>query len=296
MPFIEKVFVIDQPTPALHALCTALALSPAEAGRLIDKRRVVCETRPVVRKNESVAGRLAVTLFEACAAPLAPLAETGAFALFDKPSGMLVHPRKLDATPSLLDSVHALYGPQANIVHRIDRETSGLVLVSRTKEAEGRLKAMFRERSIEKVYLALVRGRLESRITIDVPLCDTDPASAIRLKGCVSPTGLPSVTRIVPLAYDPDSDTTLIEAHPLTGRQHQIRLHLFHVKHPIIGDPLYGPDESTAISYLEGKLAPNERQAATGASRLMLHAARLRMVYDGESYDVTAPIPWARQP
>ena len=77
------------------------------------------------------------------------------------------------------------------------------------------------------------------------------------------------------ITYFPDTDTTLVEASPYTGRQHQIRVHLFHVEHPIIGDPIYGQNEDDAVRFLDREMSAEERLNNTGASRLLLHAYSL---------------------
>jgi 23S rRNA pseudouridine1911/1915/1917 synthase len=99
--------------------------------------------------------------------------------------------------------------------------------------------------------------------------------SQVKHKVFISDEGKASHTDFVPLEYDKSIDATLVACYPHTGRTHQIRVHLFHVKHPILGDPLYGSTYQTADDYLEGVLSHEDRMMATGASRLMLHAQSL---------------------
>lgn len=292
LPFFQKEFVIQTPQRIIDFLVDSLALDPLKAGRLIDKKRVVSEQGPITSKNQYYQGKVTITLFEAAGDILSPFFEHEDFALFEKPSGLLVHPKKLDAQSSLLDTLHTLYGEFSNIVHRLDKETSGLVLASRTKEAERLFKEMFRSQQIKKTYHALVRGEVTSQLRIDAPLITSDPHSLIRLACRVDPLGLPSTTLVTPLAYDAEKNQTLVEVHPLTGRQHQIRVHMFHVNHPLIGDPLYGVEGEFAIAYLEGRVTPQRRYEATGGERLMLHATQMHFSYKGEDYHFTSKAPF----
>jgi 23S rRNA pseudouridine1911/1915/1917 synthase len=90
------------------------------------------------------------------------------------------------------------------------------------------------------------------------------------------------------LEYFPDLDMTLVEAKPLTGRQHQIRVHLFHVKHPIVGDPIYGQREEDVVRFLDKEISDEERIEKSGARRLLLHANRLAFTLDGIRYDLVS--------
>ena len=83
---------------------------------------------------------------------------------------------------------------------------------------------------------------------------------------------------------------TLVEAHPRTGRQHQIRVHLFHVKHPIVGDPIYGQKEEDVVRFLDRDISPEERKVLSGATRLLLHASQLGFEYEGNSYDLHSKV------
>jgi 23S rRNA pseudouridine1911/1915/1917 synthase len=133
----------------------------------------------------------------------------------------------------------------------------------------------------------MVRGHLSEPLDIEEPLLRREDASSIiRMIVRVHPEGKPSRTFIKPLEYFPDIDATLVEASPLTGRQHQIRVHLFHVKHPIIGDPIYGQDENDAVRFLDREMSLEERFNNTGASRLLLHAHSLEFTYNEVPYHV----------
>ena len=100
----------------------------------------------------------------------------------------------------------------------------------------------------------------------------------------VHESGKKSKTDFKPLEYFPDIDMTLVECSPHTGRQHQIRVHLFHVKHPIVGDPIYGQTKKDFIRHLDKDLSPQERIEKSGATRLLLHANELEFELYGKEY------------
>ncbi|MDD2949325.1 MAG: RNA pseudouridine synthase, partial [Sulfuricurvum sp.] len=173
--------------------------------------------------------------------------------------------------------------------HRIDQETSGLVLAARNKISERVLKMMFEDREITKRYLAMVKGHLREPLDIQEPLLRReDESSIVRMIVRVHPEGKPSRTFITPLQYFPETDTTLVEASPYTGRQHQIRVHLFHVKHPIVGDPIYNQDINDAVRFLDREMSLEERFRNTGASRLLLHAHSLEFRYGDNPYHIVS--------
>jgi 23S rRNA pseudouridine1911/1915/1917 synthase len=227
--------------------------------------------------------------FEPVTLGLVPAFIEEEFAVYDKPSGLLVHPQNRHTPYSLNDEIKHRFGHEANITHRIDQETSGLVLAARNKVSERVIKMMFEEREITKRYLAMVKGHLKEPLDIQEPLLRReDPSSIIRMIVRVHPEGKPSRTFITPLKYFPETDTTLVEASPFTGRQHQIRVHLFHVKHPIIGDPIYSQEENDAVRFLDRLMSVEERFKNTGASRLLLHAHSLEFIYKNTPYHIVS--------
>jgi 23S rRNA pseudouridine1911/1915/1917 synthase len=190
------------------------------------------------------------------------------------------------STPySMLDEIRAISGDKANATHRIDMETSGLLLASKHKKAENYLKNAFEVKKIRKSYLAWVDGELTNPFFVDMPIRVNDDYSQTKHKVFIDSNGKHSHTDFTPLHYDESRDATLVACYPLTGRTHQIRVHLFHVKHPILGDPIYGTTFQTANAYLDDTLTPQERFRQTGATRLMLHAQTLRFPY-GARYHI----------
>ncbi len=247
--------------------------------RLIDRGRVLVNGKVLVKKSAYIHGEIGIIEFVPKTQGLKPFFQTNDFALFDKPSGVLVHPTSKKTDYSLTHEIKYLFGKDANITHRIDKETSGIVIAAKKSHTERIIKMGFENRKIKKGYLALVKGKITDSFSINEPILKNRDFSEIKLKVFIHKEGKTSCTIINPIRYFKDTDTTLIEALPLTGRQHQIRLHLFHVKHPIVGDPLYGVNTLIAENYLEGNLSKEERIAKTGASRLLLHANWIEFEY-----------------
>jgi len=274
-----------------------LGITQSEAQRLIAKGRL-SQNGEVMANNAGFIekGDFDFICFEPLTLGLEPTFVEEEFAVYDKPSGLLVHPQNRHTPYSLNDEIKHRFGHEANITHRIDQETSGLVLAARNKISERVLKMLFEERQITKKYIAMVKGHLKDPLDIEEPLLRREDASSIiRMIVRVHPEGKPSRTFIKPLIYFPDTDTTLIEASPYTGRQHQIRVHLFHVKHPIVGDPIYGQDEKDAVRFLDREMSSEERFVNTGASRLLLHAHSLEFTYNKTAYHVVSKEDFVQQ-
>jgi 23S rRNA pseudouridine1911/1915/1917 synthase len=229
-----------------------------------------------------IEGDFELVEFEPTTKGLKPIVEEEYFVVFDKPSGVLIHPQNRHTPYSLVDELRYQYGKEANITHRIDQETSGLVLCAKSKQAEIDIKYLFENRLIEKTYLALVSGKVEKPMTIEAPLLrQKHNHTTIRTIVVVDEKGKNSKTEVKPLHYFKEHNMTLIEAKPHTGRQHQIRVHLFHVKHPIVGDPLYGQTMENMMKYFDTELSIEERLTNTKAPRLLLHANSLSFtLYD----------------
>ena len=285
MPFVIQKHYSPKPQKAFLFLMRELGYSIKEAQRLIAKGRLFINGEAITNPSVSVEGDFEFVDFEPHSRGLNPIFITEGFALYDKPSGVLVHPQNRHTPYSLNDEIKLAFGRDANVAHRIDQETSGLVLVGTNKESERLLKIMFENRHVTKRYLAFVQGHLENSMLIDEPLYRRDdPSAAVRMIVLVDPRGKSSQTHIHPLKYYPELNATLIQASPLTGRQHQIRAHLFHVKHPIIGDPIYSMEEKDAVRYLDRVMSKEERFEKTKASRLLLHANQLEFIFEENKY------------
>ncbi len=279
MSYKIKYFTIEEEIKAFKFLIDIFDISMREAQRWIDKKRVYLNDQVVVKKHEILIDKVGVIVFEPNTRGLKPIFESSDFALYDKPSGVLVHPANKKTPYSLTHEIKYRYGRYANITHRIDKETSGLVLASKNRDAEKIIKRQFESREIKKGYLALVNGKIDQVIDINAPILKNRDFSDIKLKVHVDPNGKKARTIIYPIQYFSNKNITLIEAIPITGRQHQIRVHLFHVKHSIVGDPIYGVDFGVADAYLNGALDQQDRIKETRASRLLLQANWIEFNY-----------------
>lgn len=209
-----------------------------------------------------------------------------------KPAGLPVHPTAHYLNNTLTALVRERYGPDSglNMAHRLDRETSGIVLFGTDPASTRGLKLAFQDGLVQKQYLALVHGDLANACVVEAPIGPA-PSSVIRLRMGVRPDGQPSRTELVPL--ERFGDHTLVQARPCTGRQHQIRVHLEHLGHPVVGDKLYGHPDSFFLAIVEHGGVPPELQGALWLDRHALHAAAIRFPLPDGSGEarVQAPLP-----
>ncbi len=229
-----------------------------------------CKPSSVVSAGQRVTFRRPAPAEPEAPRELPLLYEDEAFYALDKPAGIAMHPTAKWHFSTVTAVLREKFPQeQLQITHRLDLETSGVLLIARTYEAAVALKGAFARRRVHKKYVALVHGALEGEGVIDAPLGLA--GGLVRVKMAVRDDGLPSRTRWQARARH--GAYTLVDCWPETGRQHQIRAHLDHIGHPIVGDKLY-PDERLFADYQDhgweavaGKL-PLPRQA--------LHAAELR--------------------
>jgi len=223
----------------------------------------------------------------------------------DKPYGLVVHPAPGHPAGTLVNALLARTGSLSSvglpnrpgIVHRLDRDTSGLLVVARRDEAHRILSKALSRREVGRGYVAATWGRLEpEEVTIDRPI-GRHPKDRKRM--AVVEGGRPSVTHVRRLERWPGADLLAIRLE--TGRTHQIRVHLRHIGHPVVGDPFYGPGWERGMSGAGGAWAT---EFGRQAGRLFLHAARLSFKHptSGEEMTFNAPLPdrlagavnWAR--
>lgn len=213
----------------------------------------------------------------------------------DKPAALAVEPDRWDAgRASLVGSLDALAAARdepfrARIVHRLDRDTSGVVVVAKTVEAERALRAAFDENRVEKRYLALVEGELDERET---PLLVDRPIGPDRRRSgrmIVTPDGKPARTEVrVERRY---RGYSLLECRPETGRTHQIRVHLAEIGFPLAVDPMYGRRSALYLSEIKSGYRPKKgRPEPALLARLSLHARGLRFPSVGGSADSTVTV------
>jgi 23S rRNA pseudouridine1911/1915/1917 synthase len=205
----------------------------------------------------------------------------------NKPAGLVCHPTKTDERSSLIGRVRLYLGTgEGRLVNRLDRETSGLVLVAKSNQVAGELGKLFEASGIKKQYAAIVHGFVQTdEFTIDAPL-GKDESSAVAIKDCVRADGAAARTflRVEKRFRRNGQDHTLLLIEPLSGRKHQIRIHLAHAGHPIVGDKLYGADEHIYLRFVRGEMTPQDRERLILTNHA-LHAERLSFRWrerDGE--------------
>jgi 23S rRNA pseudouridine1911/1915/1917 synthase len=184
----------------------------------------------------------------------------------NKPAGLVCHPTKTDERSSLVGRVRLyLRNPSAHLVNRLDRETSGVTLLAKNHTAARELGKTWESRFVEKEYLAIVHGHpLEESGVIEAPL-GRDSNSRVAVKDCVRTDGARAVTEfIVHQRFMAEgrpgqiASFALLRVKPRTGRKHQIRIHLAHISHPIVGDKLYGGDEDLYMALVENRLTSEQ--------------------------------------
>lgn len=226
-----------------------------------------------------------MTPHEHGAAPLSVLWQEGECIAIHKPAGWLVHRTGLDAheTRFVVQTLRDQLGVPVHPVHRLDKGTSGVLLMALSPDAARGLSRLFEHRQVEKGYIAMVRGWPPDSVRVDHPLRPDDAPPGAPTQDAV--TDLRVLARCsleVPVDRYPQTRVALVEAQPHTGRRHQIRRHLKHLAHPIIGDATHG------------KGAHNRWWAQRlGVQRLWLHAASLSLPHphrDGEWLHIASPL------
>lgn len=221
---------------------------------------------------------------------LSVIDETADFLVVDKPQGLVCHPSKQGPESSLIGRARLALGAEAFLVNRLDRETGGIVLIARRADVARDLGHAFAAGAVEKRYLGLVHGRLDRQpFVIDAPL-GKDLASTVAIKDAVRADGAPARTEVTPLEHltGPAGPMTFVALRPETGRKHQIRIHLAHVGHPIVGDKIYGADETRYLRFVTGALTDGDREALV-LEHHALHAAELALTWRGRRFTWTSP-------
>ena len=199
--------------------------------------------------------------------PLAVLYEDDDLIVINKPAGLLSVPGRL---PEHHDSAYLRVVdqfPNAKITHRLDMATSGILMFAKHRDAEVAVSKIFQARTVSKNYIALVQGKLEQEGSVDVPLItdwENRPRQMVHFE-----LGKSAQTLYQALSYNVEQDITRVLLTPITGRSHQLRVHMMHIGHPITGDKIYHP---------------NAKQSPLG--RLALHASRLSFQHPLQAHTV----------
>lgn len=287
----------------IHARIVRLSRTRIQA--IIERGQVRDARGPVVRASHRVRAGEVVTVMRP--APLEPPVvldyavahQDPDLLVLDKPAGLPVHPsaRYHRHTLTALMRTRMGVGHGWEMAHRLDRETSGVMVFGRRGGSGSQLKRSFQRREVDKEYLALAHGRIVAPFTVEIPLAAA-LGSEIRVKmgpRSLAEGGRPACTEIEPLVHGSfrDQPITLVRARPRTGRQHQIRVHLSLSGHGIVGDKLYGIEEAWFLDIVEGGRPMSDIGEHLGLWRHALHAARIELPHprDGRRVAFTAPWP-----
>lgn len=230
------------------------------------------------------------------------LGETEDFLAVDKPAGLLVHPTKPGGPRTLWDGLRELLGyelatgGQVSLINRLDRETSGIVLVAKNASAARAAGIALQGGAFRKEYRALVFGWPEwEDLVVEAPILRLGEVadSPVWLQRAVHPEGQGAVTRFEVASRHRRQDGkkfALVQAWTVTGRTHQIRVHLAHLGYPVIGDKIYGEDSQRYLDFIREGWTPSLAEKLW-LPRHALHATRLSFALDGLEHDWSAPLP-----
>jgi 23S rRNA pseudouridine1911/1915/1917 synthase len=225
----------------------------------------------------------------------------------NKSAGLVCHPTKNGEMSSLIGRarLHLLStlnsqpstSVEPHLINRLDRETSGVVLIAKNSAVAGELGKILESRAIEKEYLAIVHGHVAAgQGTIDAPL-GKDEHSIVAVKDCVRPDGAPSQTEFfVERRFSRnEGNFSLLKILPRTGRKHQIRIHLAHIGHAVVGDKLYGGDEDIYMALVQNRLTPEQRAKLIFENHA-LHARAIKFHWRGKQIEFSSePEPWFKE-
>lgn len=275
----------------------AAVLSDYSRSRLVrwmDEGRILLDGKPASPKTRVWGGETVEVMTEPDPEEVAYRAEPVDFPLvyedatllvIDKPAGLVVHPAAGNWSGTLLNGLLYRYPdlagvPRAGIVHRLDKDTSGLMVVARTLKAQTDLVRQLQARTVKRHYLAIAQGVLKRDGSVNAPI-GRDPRN--RLKMAVVENGKPALTHYS--VIETFARHTLVECRLETGRTHQIRVHMAHLGHALAADPVYGGKPGLLSDELKAALAAFDRQA--------LHAAKLALVHpdSGDVQQWESPLP-----
>jgi len=214
----------------------------------------------------------------------------------NKPAGLVCHPTKGDVYSSLISRVRLHLGETSDprLVNRLDRETSGIVVLAKNASVDAGLKKRFTERAVEKEYTAIVHGHPGADSgTCDAPLGPAEN-SPVTIMDAVRADGKKSVTHwgVLNRFEREEGKFSLLRVVPESGRKHQIRIHLAHLGHPIVGDKMYGGDPMLYLDFAKRQLTREQRELLLTPCQA-LHAGRLQFEWRNTRFDLRAePEAW----
>ncbi len=220
--------------------------------------------------------------------------------IVNKPAQLATHPGGVYEDNSLFDSLKEKY-ETIHLINRLDFDTSGIILCTKNKETAAALNKTMFEKNIQKKYLAIIFGELDKEIIINKPIAEKR-GTHIRWKFKVIKQGKECITKIKPIhiftnknykkeTEKDDQTYTLIECTPITGRQHQIRVHLASIKHPIVGDKIYNRDRVFKYYTTNDHTLREEDLAIIKTPRMLLHSYYLSFPYENNQKIITAMPP-----
>jgi 23S rRNA pseudouridine1911/1915/1917 synthase len=208
--------------------------------------------------------------------------------VLNKPGDVVCHPSKAGPWSSLVGAAREYTGRDVmHLVFRLDRETSGVVVLAKDPPTASRLQRAMCERRVGKAYLAVLTGELAAEVTVTQPIGD-DTESPVFVKSAVQPDGQSAVTRFIPQASG--GGFTLARIVTETGRKHQIRVHAHWLGFPIVGDKIYGPDSRLFIEFIDHGWTPALAERLL-LPRQALHCAEIDLGPAGYSHVFAAPLP-----
>lgn len=291
MPYVKKNIGFANNIKAYKFLIN-YGFDLKKSQQVIDKKRLFCGSNEVIRKNEILNGFVFLIDYHCQPTGLKPIYENDDFAIFDKPSGVLSHPNGRGCSYSLYDEIWHMYGSNSGVVHRLDKETSGLIIVAKNKETLSLLKQSFQSQIVKKGYIALVSGIITDSILCDNFIKKTESKQDISTKMEIYDTQIlnskKAITYFKPI--ENFNNMTLIRCEPKTGRQHQIRAQLFHLGHGIVGDPIYGVDYNTSDKIITGNITRLERINLIKSDRLCLHALDIEFIFKNKIFNFSSNV------